>query len=187
MGIISNLKKQILGDTSGAYESAARANEQAQQQLEAAKNIKTKSAEETMKEGQTAAGVAAANKAGEAKKQAKAAATMGNASRLQSALAGAGAASKAASEGFSDTANSQAQLASQKDLADKQNQINLAQKQADLTAQQGQQQIAQAEGEAQRKSNMATGIMSALAGWSDGRCKTYKVHNYIEASNRSKK
>ena len=52
------------GDNSGAYNTAAavmnNAQNAANQTIEDAKNIKTRSAEETMKEGQAAAGVSAA-------------------------------------------------------------------------------------------------------------------------------
>lgn len=175
------------GDTSGAYKKAAVANMAAQQQLQAAKNIKNKSAEETMQEGQTAAGVAAANKAGEAAKNAKAAAVMGNAGRLQAATAGANAAADAASQGFTETANASQALAAQQDAAEKQRQVDLAKAQANLTAAQGQQQIAQAEGEADRRAGMRQATLGAVGSiFSDASCKKFK-HTYIKPEDRRQK
>lgn len=180
------------GDNSGAYNTAAmiqqNAANQANQTIEAAKNIKTRSAEETMKEGQAAAGVSAANAAGEAKKAAKAAATMGGANRLQSAMAGAAAAGKAASEGFSDTANAAAQTEAQKDLANKQAQVDLAKQQAqnitDTANAQAQGITAQAENAANRKSQLLQAGIGALAAWSDESCKDFKKHTYIAKEDR---
>lgn len=181
------------GDTSSAYNQAAignmMASQQAQAELDKAANIKTKSAEETMKEGMGAAGVASANKAGEAKKQAKAAATMGGANRLQSALAGASAAGQAASEGFTDTANAQAQQAAQKDLANKQAQIDIAKEKANAITSQanaaGQGLIQQKEGEANRRQQLLSTGIGALAAWSDENCKNFKRHTYIKKEDRS--
>ena len=189
MGLWSKLQTWASGgDTSGAYKEAERKNAAAQAQLEAAKNIKTKSNEELMKEGQSAAGVAAANKAGEAKKAAKAAATMGGAGRLQSATSAAQAAGEAASSGFQDTAAAQSAQAAQKDLAEKQAQIDLAKSQADLTAQQGQANIAQAESEANRKAGMRQTVLSAVGGlFSDERVKNFKKHSYIKPEERRQK
>ena len=60
--------------------------------------------------GRGAAGVAANDKAGIAKKQATAAAKMGNASKLQAALAGANAANDAVQQGYDETANQAAAM-----------------------------------------------------------------------------
>lgn len=188
MGLWSSMQTWAAGgDTSGAYKKAAAQNAVAQQQLQAAKNIKNKSVEETMQEGQTAAGIAAANKAGEAAKNAKAAAVMGNAGRLQAATAGANAAADAASQGFTETANASQALAAQQDAAEKQRQVDLAKAQADLTAAQGQQNINQAEGEAQRRGAMRQATLGAVGAlFSDANCKKFK-HTYIPASERRKK
>ena len=189
MGLWSNIQTWAAGgDTSGAYKKAAAANMAAQQQLQVAKNIKNKSVEETMREGQAAAGTAAANKAGEAMKNAKAAAVMGNAGRLQAATAGAGAAADAASQGFTETANASQALAASQDQAEKQRQVDLAKAQADLTAAQGQNQIAQAEGEAGRKGAMRQATLGAVGAlFSDEKVKSFKRHTYIKPEDRRQK
>lgn len=182
------------GSNSNAYNMAAatmmQGQKAAEQTLEDAKKIKTKSAEDVMKEGQAAAGVASANKAGEAKKAAMGAATMGGANRLQSALAGASAAGKAASEGFSDTANANAQMTAQKDLAEKQAQVELAkQNAANQTATanaQAQGIINQAEGAANRRAGLMQAGIGAIGGlFSDENCKKFgKKHTYIPKEER---
>lgn len=191
MGLWSNIQTWAAGgDTSGAYKKASAANMVAQQQLEQAKNIKGKSVEETMREGQTAAGTAAANKAGEAMKNAKASAVMGNAGRLQAATAGANAAADASSQGYTETANASQALAAQQDQAEKQRQVDLAKAQADLTRAQGEQNIAQAEGEAQRKGAMRQATLGAVGAlFSDEGCKDFKKrkHTYIKPEDRRQK
>lgn len=67
-------------------------------------------AEDLYKEGRAAAGVAAADKAGIAKKQAKAAAAMNNASKTMAAIQGAQAATDAVQSGYDETAQNAAAL-----------------------------------------------------------------------------
>ena len=113
---------------------------------------------------------------------------MGGANRLQSALAGASAAGKAASEGFSDTANAAAQIEAQKDLADKQAKVDLAKQQAanmtQTAAAQAQGITAQAENAANRKSQLLQAGIGALAAWSDENAKNFKRHTYINKEDR---
>lgn len=85
--------------------------EKARKLRESAKN-NFRSTEELAKAGRAAAGVASADKAGAAKKQAKAAAVMNNATGLQASIQGASAAAQGAVEGYDE--------ASQKAMAQEQ-------------------------------------------------------------------
>lgn len=73
-------------------------------------NTTTDDVETLYNKGRSAAGVAANDKAGIAKKQATAAAKMGNASKLQAAIAGANAANDAVQQGYDETANQAAAM-----------------------------------------------------------------------------
>lgn len=73
-------------------------------------NTTTDDVETLYNKGRGAAGVAANDKAGIAKKQATAAAKMGNASKLQAAIAGANAANDAVQQGYDETANQAAAM-----------------------------------------------------------------------------
>lgn len=73
-------------------------------------NTTTDDVETLYNKGRSTAGVAANDKAGIAKKQATAAAKMGNASKLQAAIAGANAANDAVQQGYDETANQAAAM-----------------------------------------------------------------------------
>lgn len=85
-----------------------------------------KSAQQLYSEGNEAAGQAAGNKAGIAKRQAKAAAMMNGAGKLASAVQGAQAAGDAVSEGYDSTVSNAANLAASQENASKNAQQALA-------------------------------------------------------------
>lgn len=99
MGYTNNKTNEILDK--GAQEANAKLQEGMDQ---------LGSAKELYKEGKDVAGAAANNKAGIAKKQAKAAASMNNVSKTQAALMGAQAANDAATAQYGETANAAANL-----------------------------------------------------------------------------
>lgn len=166
MGFFDTLQTWMSGgDTSDAYEQAQKVLD------ERKKNAKT--TEQIYQEGRGAAGQAAADKAGQAKKAAKGAAMMQGAGKLRSAIAGAGAASSAASEGYSETANQAAGVEAQREA----NLNKIAEQQANLVTQ-------QAENKANRRSTMAQGAAGiAAAALSDGNSKVRK-HRYIPKEDR---
>lgn len=94
-------------------------------------------AEDLYKKGRAAAGVSAADKAGIAKKQAKAAASMNNASKTMSAIQGAQAATDAVQQGY-DTAsqNAASMQAGQeaRNLAKAQSKAGIVQHEGDVAA-----------------------------------------------------
>lgn len=99
--------------------------------------VKLSDAEDLYNKGRAAAGVAAADKAGIAKKQAKAAASMNNASKAMSAIQGAQAATDAVQQGY-DTAsqNAAAMQAGQeaKELAKAQTKAGIQQHEGDVAS-----------------------------------------------------
>lgn len=123
----------------GTREELDKASKKTQEQLESAKSD-IKSAEQAYTEGRGAAGIAAADKAGIAKKQAMAASKMGGGSKLANAIAGAGAAASASQEGYDQQAAQGATLAAQEGQA-----------KANLKAQQAQNTMAAAQQKAQTK------------------------------------
>jgi hypothetical protein len=68
-------------------------------------------------EGRAAAGIAAADKAGEAKKAAKAAAMQGGGGKLAAATSGANAAANASAQGYAETANQMTGVAANQNAA----------------------------------------------------------------------
>lgn len=68
-------------------------------------------------EGRSAAGIAAADKAGEAKKAAKAAAMQGGGGKLAAATSGANAAANASAQGYAETANQMTNVAAGQNAA----------------------------------------------------------------------
>lgn len=91
-----------------------------------------KSAKELYQEGREVAGQAAVDKAGIAKKQAKAASSMAGASKLFSAIQGAQAATDAATSGYDETAQSAAGLAASQENAQKAAEMSKATGQANV-------------------------------------------------------
>jgi len=122
-----------------ATKAAQKASEQAQQTLE---NVNISDAEDLYKEGRAAAGVAASDKAGIAKKQAKAAAAMNNASKTMAAIQGAQAATDAVQSGYDQAAqNAAAMQAGQesKELDKAKTTAGLQQHEGDVAAQEAMQ------------------------------------------------
>ena len=99
--------------------------------------VKLSDAEDLYNKGRAAAGVSAADKAGIAKRQAKAASSMNNASKAMSAIQGAQAATDAVQQGY-DTAsqNAAAMQAGQeaKELAKAQTKAGIQQHEGDVAA-----------------------------------------------------
>lgn len=93
-------------------------------------NTQTDDIETLYNKGRGAAGVAANDKAGIAKKQATAAAKMGNASKLQAAIAGANAANDAVQQGYDETANQAAAMEASRQSQQAQMNYNRAAQQA---------------------------------------------------------
>lgn len=166
MGLFSGIYEWATGgDTSDAYEASRNILE------ERKKNIK--GAQQIMNESRAAAGQAAADKAGEAKKAATGAARMANASKLTAATQGAAAASKAASEGYQEAANQAANIEASKE-----------QQLTNIAGEQAKSITDEAEGKAKRRQAQNTATMSAVASvLSDGSCKN-KKHSYIPVEKR---
>lgn len=102
LGFIKKLRDSF-GQTE-ATKLSSEASKRAQETIDA---TKLSDAEGLYKEGRAAAGVSASDKAGIAKRQAKAAASMNNASKAMSAIQGAQAATDAVQQGY-DTASQNA-------------------------------------------------------------------------------
>lgn len=99
--------------------------------------VKLSDAEDLYNKGRAAAGVAAADKAGIAKKQAKAAASMNNASKAMSAIQGAQATTDAVQQGYDAASqNAAAMQAGQeaKELAKAQTKAGIQQHEGDVAA-----------------------------------------------------
>lgn len=122
-------------DTSGDILSVYFANkgrEDADKAYSSLDNVDTKrkSVQDLYKEGAEAAGQAAGDKAGIAKRQAKAAALMNGAGKMQAAVQGAQAAADAVSEGYDATQGAAAGLAGSQNNAELNAKQNLAQTKA---------------------------------------------------------
>ena len=130
---IKNLRKAF-----GQSEATNIAKGAAEKSTETVDTVKLSDAEDLYNKGRAAAGVSAADKAGIAKKQAKAAASMNNASKAMSAIQGAQAATDAVQQGY-DTAsqNASAMQAGQeaKELAKAQTKAGIQQHEGDIAAQ----------------------------------------------------
>lgn len=97
-------------DLFGQKEASKRAQEAAGEAMNTLSSVDLSDAEDLYKKGRAAAGVAAADKAGIAKKQAKAAAAMNNASKTMAAIQGAQAATDAVQSGYDQTAQNAAAM-----------------------------------------------------------------------------
>lgn len=175
----------IFGDMwnglTGSTDNEAKAIEEANKRLvEAKSNIK--GAEQLAQAGRAAAGQAAADKAGIAKKQAKAASMMQNVGKLKSAIAGSSAAADASAQGYSETAENAAnreQTAEQQRYnAEKDIASNVIAKGAaeDERTRKNRANLVKAAGDV---TNAATTLLT-----SDGDCKNYKKHTYINKEER---
>lgn len=150
-----------------AQESLTKAREEANKYLEEGRSkaqayldavdTSRKSAKELYAEGKEIAGAAAVNKAGIAKKQAKAASSMAGASKLFGAIQGAQAATEAATEGYDQTAQNAASMAAGQENAQKAAEMSKAQSQANvesnLASQQAGQTMQVGQSEAQAAQN----------------------------------
>lgn len=114
---------------SNANEFLKNAEEKANETI-AAVDTSRSSASELYNEGREVAGQAASDKAGLAKKEAKAASAMAGGSKLFNALQGAAAATEATQEGFDNTVNNAAALAANQENAEKQAALSAATSQA---------------------------------------------------------
>lgn len=144
-------------DTSGDILSAwftKKGKEEADEAYSALDNVDTKrmSAQEAYNQGRGVAGQAASDKAGIAKRQAKAAASMNGAGKMQAAVQGAQAATDAAVNGFDSTASNAANLAASQNNAE----------------QSAKQQLAttKAQGLANNALNEAAGLSQAAQAYS---------------------
>lgn len=143
-------------------------------------SVQHKSINELQSEGKEAASTASANAAGEAKKAAKAAAIMNNASKLQAATQGAAAAADAATEGFQRASESATAQAAAQDNA------QVAAQQNALIAQQ-QTEAQKKENEKNRQAQLASAVISGVgAAFSDASKKKFKKHTYISPDVRGK-
>ena len=127
-----------LRDAFGSNEGTKAAKKAAEQAKQTIENVDISDAEDLYKKGRAAAGVAASDKAGIAKKQAKAAAAMNNASKTMAAIQGAQAATDAIQSGYDSAAqNAAAMQAGQesKDLSKAQAIAGIQQHKGDVAAQ----------------------------------------------------
>lgn len=127
-----------LRDAFGSNEGTKAAKKAAEQAKQTIENVDISDAEDLYKKGRAAAGVAASDKAGIAKKQAKAAAAMNNASKTMAAIQGAQAATDAVQSGYDSAAqNAAAMQAGQesKDLSKAQAIAGIQQHKGDVAAQ----------------------------------------------------
>lgn len=126
-----------LRDTFGQTEATNIAEEAADKAKASIDSVKLSDAEDLYNKGRAAAGVSAADKAGIAKKQAKAAASMNNASKAMAAIQGAQAATDAVQQGY-DTAsqNAAAMQAGQeaKELSKAQTKAGIQQHEGDIAS-----------------------------------------------------
>lgn len=121
----------------GQSEAANIAKGASEKAAETVDAVKLSDAEDLYNKGRAAAGVSASDKAGIAKRQAKAAASMNNASKAMSAIQGAQAATDAVQQGY-DTAsqNAAAMQAGQeaKELAKAQTKAGIQQHEGDVAS-----------------------------------------------------
>ena len=141
-----------------------------------AAQAKRKSLKEIGAEGKEAAATEASNKAGIAKKNAKAAAMQNSGSKLMSAIQGAQAANDAVSSGFDAAAARNTAMAQSINEADITNALNAAQNKADLASATAKNKYdtasniaatkkANADSSANRKSALSNTILQAGLGW----------------------
>lgn len=141
-----------------------------------AAQAKRKSLEEIGAEGKEAAATEASNKAGIAKRNAKAAAMQNSGSRLMSAIQGAQAANDAVSSGFDAAAARNTAMAQGINEADITNALTAAQNKANLASAAAKNKYdtasniaatkkANADASADRKSQLGNTILQAGLGW----------------------
>lgn len=141
-----------------------------------AAQAKRKSLKEIGAEGKEAAATEASNKAGIAKRNAKAAAMQNSGSRLMSAIQGAQAANDAVSSGFDAAAARNTAMAQGINEADITNALNAAQNKANLASAAAKNKYdtasniaatkkANADASADRKSQLGNTILQAGHGW----------------------
>lgn len=141
-----------------------------------AAQAKRKSLEEIGAEGKEAAATEASNKAGIAKRNAKAAAMQNSGSRLMSAIQGAQAANDAVSSGFDASAARNTAMAQAINEADITNALTAAQNKANLASAAAKNKYdtasniaatkkANADASADRKSALSNTILQAGLGW----------------------
>lgn len=149
----------------------------ARKKLAQATELSKKTASDFQTEGRAAAGQAAADKAGQAKKQAKAATMQAGGNRLQAATNAAGAAQAASSEGYDTTSNAMTQA------AQAQNQAQISSLQAEAAAKQTEAKSKSEEADKwyDRGAQIASSFIGGMAS-SDSR----KKHIYIPKEQRSK-
>lgn len=126
MGFIDNLIKSSFGtydeDDYGA-QYIDRANEEIQDMYKNM-NLNRKSAKQHYEAGREIAGMEASDKAGEAKRTAKATAMMNDAGKMTAAVQGAQAAADASSKGYDEAANVAASMSQAQEQAQRQDEIN---------------------------------------------------------------
>lgn len=125
-----------------------------------------KTAEQLYNEGRGVAGQAAVDKAGIAKREAKAASTMAGASKLFGAIQGAQAATDAVIQGYDEAAQSAASTAQAQEAAQKEAEMQKATSQAALESGTAQQKASTALNAGQMRSNSAQQTGSTLSGTS---------------------
>lgn len=124
-------------DAFGQNRASELADEAAEKTQKTVDAVKISDAEDLYNKGRAAAGVAAADKAGIAKRQAKAAASMNNASKTMSAIQGAQATTDAVQQGYDAASqNATAVQAGQeaKNLAKAQTKAGIQQHAGDVAA-----------------------------------------------------
>lgn len=142
----------------------------------AAAQAKRKSLKEIGAEGKEAAATEASNKAGIAKRNAKAAAMQTSGSKLMSAIQGAQAANDAVSSGFDASAARNTSMAQSINEADVTNALTAAQNKANLASTAAKNKYdtasniaatkkANADSSANRKSQLAGSLLSAGLSW----------------------
>lgn len=131
-----------------------------------------KTAKQHYEAGRETAGMEAADKAGLAKREAKASAAMNGAGKMTQAVQGAQAASDASREGYDEAANTAASMSQAQENAEKQAELNKAQQQASSLLQTAAGKAnaaaqAQAAKEKKRSDTLNAGatLTSGLLGW----------------------
>lgn len=181
LGIFGGSKSQKYAEEAylRAQQAIAAAQANANNYLEAGKtkaqayldavDTSRKSAKELYAEGREIAGTAAVDKAGIAKKQAKAASSMAGASKLFGAIQGAQAATDAVQRGYDEAAQNAASMAQSQENAEKQAEMTKAQGQANLEGNVAQQQASTAMQAGQSQAAAATGLGSQQVQAEEGR------------------
>lgn len=174
---MASLFNDIWGSVFGTTNAnEAQAKEAYQNALDNSKK-NLRSSTELYQAGRSAAGAAAADKAGIAKKQAKGAAMMNGASKLQGALQGAAAATDASQQGYDETANQAANL--EAGIDKQKTAIDLEKANAEIDSARAKDKAINDNRNAMR--NTAASIISAF---SDKNVKSFKKHSYLKPEER---